>query len=173
MCFQAFFGRFTDAENNQFDTLRDNFSICDTIHYQEDGLSQTMEVVEHLLHFINMVGLHFLQFNEWGIGQESKLYDELKTSCSQGFFNYDGCESIGNNGDDTDRVLLQEYGYWLIATWMNLVEPYGPSDVENEWKLFNPSLLIDQQSGAYNLCQDNLSELLAVPKNFGRLQIPR
>jgi len=168
----GFFGRFTDAENNQFDTLRDNFSICDSIHYQEDGLSQTMEVVEHLLHFINMVGLHFLQFNEWGIGQESKLYDELKTSCSQGFFNYNGCASIGNNGDDTDRVLLQEYGYWLIATWMNLVEPYGPSDVENEWKLFNPSLLMDQQSGAYNLCQDNLSELLAVPKNLEDYKFP-
>jgi len=163
----------TNDEKNQLNTLQNDFSMCDVI-FQDDAnpRSQIMEVVEHLLHFINMVGLHYLQFNEWGIGRQSKLYNELKTSCSKGFFNYDGCESIGNNGDDTDRILLQEYGYWLIATWMDLVVPYGPSDVENEWKLFKPSLLMEQQSGAYSLCQDQLNELLAVPTNLEDYKFP-
>jgi len=163
----------TNDEKNQLNTLQNDFSMCDVI-FQDDAnpRSQIMEVVEHLLHFINMVGLHYLQFNEWGIGRQSKLYNELKTSCSKGFFNYDGCESIGNNGDDTDRILLQEYGYWLIATWMDLVVPYGPSDVENEWKLFKPSLLMEQQSGAYSLCQDELNEILAVPTNLEDYKFP-
>lgn len=166
---EDFWNNWNNDERAQYNFLARTYSTsCDVIFEssKNDLRGQPMEVIEHLLHFINMVGLHYLKFDEWGISRDSTLYEELEISCKKDFFNYDGCNSFGNNSDGKDRILLQEYSYWLIATWMDLVVPYGPRGVENEWALYNPSLLNEKQPDAYNLVVDEILELMAVPTNL-------
>ena len=60
-------------EESQFDDLRRQYSICDIIK-QIGGRGQAMEVVEHILHHITMVGLHFTFNDEWGVSRNSDQY---------------------------------------------------------------------------------------------------
>jgi hypothetical protein len=46
-------------------------TVCDIIMEGVEG--QVMEVVEHILHYVSDVGLHYTFPNEWGISDSSAL----------------------------------------------------------------------------------------------------
>merc|ERR1712238_49065 len=77
-------------------------------------------------------------------------------------------DELGNNNEELDQILLQQYSYWIITTWMDLVVKYGPplEVVEAEWELYTPALLEEKQPDAYALCVDTLTDLLAIPTNL-------
>lgn len=157
----------SDEEYSQYASVMDEHSVCDVIFeiQGEDKSGQPMEVVEHLLHFINMVGLHYLKYDSWGITRSSILFQQLDDAIEKGFFDVTDYEDEIEDKDELVRVELQEYSYWVIATWMDLVEEYGPSDVQNEWELYQPALLADKQPVMFELCEQ-LDSILAIPKNL-------
>ena len=42
------------------------------------------------------------------------------------------------------RVIVQEFAYWLISTYWNLQEPYGPLE-EEEWNIDNKEQLLEKE----------------------------
>ena len=50
--------------------------MCDTI-FEYGGNGQAMEVVEHILHHITMVGLHYAFNDDWGVSKKSTQFKEM------------------------------------------------------------------------------------------------
>ena len=108
-------------------------------------------------------------YDQWGITQQSDLFTNLVDAFQNDYFNIQPYkDELGNNNEELDQILLQQYSYWLITTWMDLVVDYGPplEVVEEEWQLYTPVLLQEKQPDAYALCVDTLTELLAIPTNL-------
>lgn len=61
----------TDAQNDQMGPLEEKHSICDSIMELTDANKQPMEVIEHILHHVTMVGLHYALYDQWGVSSDS------------------------------------------------------------------------------------------------------
>mmetsp|Transcript_62997 Transcript_62997/g.70433 ORF Transcript_62997/g.70433 Transcript_62997/m.70433 type:complete len:548 (+) Transcript_62997:148-1791(+) len=165
------FGDLSEVEVTQLDQIQERYSSCEMIYELEiEDPRQPMEVVEQLLHHLNLIGLHYLLPEAWGMtnNPRSQLYDELVVSGEKQYFDVAGYEASfpEASAEEMADIVLTQYSFWLIATWMDVVAEYGPNDVENEWQLFTPTLLADTQSSAWELCDNNLKSLLAVPTNL-------
>merc|ERR1712232_1201645 len=57
----------------QLEKVEEEHSVCDDVKEfgENDKEGQPMEVFEHLLHSINMVGLHYLKYDSWGVSRTS------------------------------------------------------------------------------------------------------
>jgi len=101
--------------------------------------------------------------------QQSKLFTNLVDAFQNDYFTIQPYkDEMGNNNEALDQILLQQYSYWLISTWMDIVVEYGPplEVVEEEWELYTPALLQEKQPSAYVLCVDSLTDVLAAPRNL-------
>jgi len=62
-----------------------------------------------------------------------------------------------------NRVLVQEFAYWLISTYWNLQEPYGPN--EEEWIIRNQQQLKEQLPLGYNLVESTVGKVMKAPSS--------
>gem|GEM_PF-555140 len=110
--------------------VREN-SLCDIIMASVPE-GQVMEVVEHILHAVTDVGLHYTFPEEWGLSRESGLWKTMQLAIERGHYVVDGYEDLRRHepAEVYDRVLLQEFAYWFISTAWELQEPYGPEEAE-------------------------------------------
>ena len=60
-----------------------------------------------------------------------------------------------------NRVILQEYAYWIIYTAWDLREAYGPQ--ESEWAIMNSNQLQDKLPGSYDLFKETIPQVLTCP----------
>jgi len=165
------FDDLSEEESVELDQIQDAYSSCDVIIQLALGdPNQPMEVVKHVLHHLNMIGLNYLMYDQWGMRtQKSELFTNLVDASKNAYFNIQSYkDELGNNNAELDLILLQQYSYWLISTWMNIVEDYGPPSevVKEEWQLYKPELLEDEQPLAYALSANTLTDLLATPTNL-------
>merc|ERR1719491_1226233 len=163
------FGNLSEEEFTLIDQIQADYSSCDMIfEIGIDNPRQPMEVVEHLVHHLNLIGLHYVMPEKWGMTQQSELYDELKISGDKQYFDVVGYEESFPEASDEEMaaILLKQYSFWLLATWMDVVEDYGPNDVDNEWQLYIPTLLEDEQPSAWDLAEDYLKTVLVAPTNL-------
>jgi hypothetical protein len=135
----------SDDTNKGLDYFRhsDDYSVCDVIMY--DVPRQTMEVVEHLLHNISDIGLHYAYPDEWAFNDKnSEVYKTMDQAIQEGLYDISSYEDILEEAGDEiyQRVIVQEYAYWLISTYWNLQEPYGPME-EEEWNIDNKKELLE------------------------------
>ena len=66
------FGDLSEEEFQQVDQIQADYSSCDMVfEIGIDNPRQPMEVVEHLVHHLNLIGLHYLLYEEWGMTQQS------------------------------------------------------------------------------------------------------
>lgn len=112
--------------------LMKKYSICDIIMETKDN--QTMEVVEHILHAVTDVGLHYAMNEEWGLQESSKLTSVMNKAIDGKFYNTSSYKDMPNT--IRDRVLKQEFAYWLITSSWNIQQQYGLG--EEEWTLSTP-----------------------------------
>ncbi len=125
--------RVMEQDPEGFDRIQQENSLCDII-MAEVPRGQVMEVVEHLLHAITDVGLHYQFPGEWGISRDSDLWRAMQKAIAEGHYVIDSYDDLREAGQEIqDRVLLQEFAYWFISTAWNLQEPYGPT--EEEWQV--------------------------------------
>jgi hypothetical protein len=125
--------RISSESQEEFERLQRENSLCDIIMANVPE-GQVMEVVEHLLHAITDVGLHYQFPDEWGISRDSDLWRAMQRAIESGHYVIDSYEDLREAGQEVyDRVLLQEFAYWFISTAWNLQGPYGPT--EDEWQV--------------------------------------
>ena len=149
---------FTSADEKLWDRTTTENSICDII--MEGVPGQVTEVVEHILHFVTDIGMHYTFPDEWGISKSSKLYELMQQAIDNQYYDVAQYSDID---DDTDRlrVLLQEYAYWIIYTSWDLREPYGPQGAE--WSIMSSSELNDKLPQSYQLFQKTVPKVMARP----------
>lgn len=137
-------------------------SICDVIMYNVP--LQTMEVVEHLLHFITDIGLHYEYPQEWSFNtKDAIVFNVMEEAINKGFYDIDSYDDLREDKEAYERVVIQEFAYWLISTYWNLQEEYGPN--ENEWTIRNKQELKNKLPSAYNLVENTVGKIMKSPSN--------
>jgi hypothetical protein len=145
--------------SEDMERTRSQNSICDII--MQDVPGQVMEVVEHILHYVSDIGLHYTFPDEWGISKTSKLYLAMQEATSKGYYDITQYNDIDEE-EARDRVIIQEFAYWLISSAWNLQEPYGPK--EAEWKQIKTlSDLQTKLPRAYELYQETAAKIMVAP----------
>jgi len=135
-------------------------SMCDII--MEDIPNQVMEVVEHILHHVSDIGLHFTLADDWGLYPNSELYRVTKLAIGSGNYNISQYSDISELGI-RNRVILQEYAYWIIYTSWDLRKKYGPA--ESEWSIMTRKEFISKEPAAFELFQNTIPKILSCPSD--------
>ena len=145
----------------QIETIRGDYSICDIIMSGVDG-GQVMEVVEHVLHIVSDVGLHYTYPDQWGLNNESTLYTAMQEAEMAGVYNTIDYQEISEE-DIRNRVLMQEFAYWIITSHWDIQTAYGPGD-EFEWRATTPESLQIDVPRAYSLIESTIVNTMAAPE---------
>ena len=148
------------SEENSWDETSSANSLCDII--MEDIPNQVMEVVEHILHHVTDVGLHYAMNDDWGLLSDSELYRVTNDAIISGDYNIAQYSDIDEE-DVRNRVILQEYAYWIIYTSWDLRQKYGPA--ESEWSIMSRNELITKQSGSYDLFTRTIPKVMTCPSD--------
>ncbi len=133
-------------------------SVCDIIFKVDDG--QTMEVVEHLLHAITDVGLNYTLQDMWGFAGDSKVslaMNEAIVLETYDITNYKGIE----NSEIKNRIIVQEYAYWLITSEWDIQNEYGPH--EDEWSASSPKTVRLYSPLGHALYEDTVMNIMSCP----------
>jgi uridine kinase len=148
---------FSPSDAEAWDLTTSKNSICDII--MEGVPGQVNEVVEHILHFVTDMGLHYTFTDEWGISKTSKIYHAMQEAIDKRHYIIEQYEEADE--EEIIRVLIQEYAYWVIFTAWDLYEPYGPAA---EWKgIKNPYDLMEKLPLSYELFEQTIPRVMAPP----------
>lgn len=119
---------FAPEDEATWDVTRSQNSICDII--MEGVSGQVNEVVEHILHFVTDVGLQYTFPDDWGISKTSKVYQAMQEAIDKEYYVIEQYEE--RDEEVKNRVLIQEFAYWVVTSGWNFLERYGP---DAEWKI--------------------------------------
>ncbi len=139
--------------------LTSNNSVCDIIMEGVDG--QVMEVVEHILHYVSDLGLHYTFPDEWGISKTSALAQAMNKAVDEGYYDVTSYEDIDDE-EVRHRVMMQEFAYWVISTAWNLQEPYGPIG-EDEWTIKNEQELMESLPEFFEVYERTVGRTMVAP----------
>ncbi len=148
---------FAPEDEAAWDLTRSQNSICDII--MEGVPGQVNEVVEHILHHVSDVGLHYTFPDEWGISKTSKVYQAMQEAIDKEYYII---EQYGERDDEVrNRVLLQEFAYWVIGSGWNFLGPYAP---DAEWKIIRTaSDLKEKLPLSYELFESTIPKVMVSP----------
>jgi len=150
-----------EPENESvWDALADENSLCDII--MEGVPDPVMEVIEHILHHITDIGLHYTYSNDWGLTSSSRLYNVTQEAISLGYYDVAQYSDILETGV-RNRVILQEYAYWIIYTAWDLRENYGPT--QSEWSIITGNELQSKLPESYALFQETIPSVMTRPSH--------
>ncbi|MDP6384670.1 MAG: hypothetical protein QGI93_00595 [Planctomycetota bacterium] len=136
-------------------------SICDII--MQDVDDQIMEVVEHILHHVSDVGLHYTFPDEWGLSRDSVLWAAMQEAIEAGYYDVAQYADMREAPEVYDRVLLQEFAYWIITCAWDLQAPYGPE--ESEWSgIRTPAELKAKLPRSMELIRGTLDRVMVPPQ---------
>ena len=148
-----------EPENESaWDALGDENSVCDII--MEGVPDPVMEVVEHILHHLTDIGLHYTYSADWGLTSTSRLYTVAQEAISLGYYDVAQYSDIQETGV-RNRVILQEYAYWIIYTAWDLREQYGPA--QSEWSIITGNELLSKLPESYALFQETIPSVMTCP----------
>ena len=151
---------FMERDEQQWQALERRYSICDVI-MQDVPQGQVMEVVEHILHYISDIGLHFAYPDIWGINESSTLARAMNIAVENGYYDISGYDDI-KDPEIRFRIEMQEFAYWVISSAWDLQEPYGPKN-EREWLLVNPEALRKKLPEMYAAYEDTVARIMVAP----------
>jgi len=149
--------KFAPSDEAAWDITRSQNSICDII--MEGVPGQVNEVVEHILHHVTDVGLHYTFPDEWGISETSKVYQAMQEAIDKKYYNVE--QYRNDKEEERNRILIQEYAYWIIYTAWDLREPYGPK--EAEWAIMNSDELKAKLPQSYQLYEQTIPKVMLSP----------
>lgn len=149
------------GRNSDIEALRNRNSVCDIIVFQSDG--QVMEVIEHILHAVSVIGLHHALPDEWGISTDSALYRHMQVAIEKGYFDPESYERDIVDSDTYLRVVMQEFGYWAITTAWDFQEPYGAG--EGEWSIRTPEELATLLPDLNTMIKETIGQFMTAPSD--------
>jgi hypothetical protein len=135
-----------------------SISACDII--MEAVPTQVNEVVEHILHHVSDIGLHYTFPDEWGITNTSTAYLAVKDAIDKGYYKV---EQYSDAGNERNRVLIQEYAYWIIFDVWGLREIFFPRDAEFAVK--TAADLKEKLPMSYNLVVETIPKVMVRPSD--------
>jgi len=152
---------FSFMENNEeaWAALESGNSICDIII--EDVPGQVMEVVEHILHYVTDIGLHYAYPDEWGISDNSNLALAVREAVDKGYYEISQYDDIDEK-EVRNRVIQQEFAYWVVSTAWNLQELYGPKN-EKEWQIKDRSDLRAKLPDFFAVYEKTVDRVMVAP----------
>ena len=159
---------FMEENAEQWELLESQNTVCDII-MQDVPARQVMEVVEHILHFVTDVGLHYTYPDEWGISATSTVAEAMRISVENGYYDISGYTDI-NDEEIRFRVELQEFAYWFISTAWDLQEPYGPAE-EEEWTIKDSKELKEKLPGLYEAYERTVARVMVAPSSSTLMEI--
>tara|TARA_B100001778_G_scaffold327635_1_gene326004 strand:- start:176 stop:1036 length:861 start_codon:yes stop_codon:yes gene_type:complete len=148
----------TNTREVSIDELGEGSSVCDII--MEDVPNPVMEVLEHILHHITNIGLHYTFPIKWGLSNSSQLFTATQQAISLGHYDVKQYSDIRDLGI-RNRVILQEYAYWIIYTAWDLRENYGPD--ESEWYIHSSDQLISKLPDSHTLFKQTIPSVISCP----------
>ena len=89
-----------------------------------------------------------------------RLFNLNKEAIELGYYNVNQYKEI-NEAGISNRVILQEYVYWIIYTSWNLRNIHGPD--HSEWSIFTSSELENKLKSSYQLVQETVPSILTCP----------
>ncbi len=147
-----------------WNSTRSQNSVCDVIMELEPGPEQVHEVVEHILHYANDIGINYTFPDEWAVTTESQLYQFLLESEAKGHYDYqyivkkyDGIE----NEERRLRVILQEFSYKFISTAWDLNRPHDMGG--SNWTIKNSDELKEMMPEMYRMYERTVAKFMAAP----------
>ena len=156
-----FYGEdWTIERESNLDAIGDQNSVCDII--MEGVPDPVMEVVEHILHHLTDIGLHYTYPADWGLTSSSRLYNVTQEAISLGYYDVAQYSDIPETGV-RNRVILQEYAYWIIYTAWDLRENYGPA--QSEWSIITGNELQSKLPESYALFQETIPSVMTRPSH--------
>ncbi len=156
---------FIEDDEETFMLTASQNSICDII--MQDVPGQVMEVIEHILHFVSDTGLHYTFPAEWGISKDSEIALAMNEAIEKGYYEVEQYGDIDNE-EEYHRVLIQEFAYWVITTYWNLQEAYGPVG-EAEWNIVTSAELEGKMPALYDMIERTVATVMVAP-SLGTLQ---
>lgn len=141
-------------------------SICDRIG-QGIRRRQAMEVLEHVLHHVTDVGMHYAFPEEWGLCQQSRLHAAMQEAIAKELYDVSDYDKEESDPKHCLRVKLQEFGYWIITTSWDVQAEFGPwrgTEADSEWKVRTAAELEEKLPLSHALCKDTVARTLVAPK---------
>ncbi len=148
---------FAPGDEALWDITRSRNSICDII--MEGVPGQVNEVVEHILHYVTDLGLHYTFPGEWGITETSQVYRAMREAIDKKY--YDIAQYGEDPEEERNRVLIQEYAYWIIYCAWDLRETYGPKQAE--FSIMNRAGLKANLPQSYRLFEETIVKVMVPP----------
>ena len=132
------------------------------------GEEQIGEVLEHLLHTVTNVILYLAYPKEWDYNKSSsELSLAMQESIDKGIYDISSYDDIKNDKEGYNKVLTQEYAYWLIlAEWDYYIiagkKMNGISGNE-EFTIGTSSEISAQLPLGHKLYKDYVEKILSIP----------
>ena len=149
---------FTPDEKRQWEVTKQNNSVCDII--MEDIPGQVMEVVEHILHHVTDVGLHYTFPAEWGIAENSVIHIAMQEAIEKKYYDIEQYSEFTEE-EERGRVLIQEYAYWLIYCSWDLRISFGSKKAE--FSIMSAEELKNKLPASYDLFLKTIPRVMAAP----------
>ena len=150
---------FMQTSADDWARLQTENSVCDVI--MQDVPGQVMEVVEHILHYVSDIGLHYAYPDQWGIAPDSVLVQGMRDAVERGYYDISQYSDI-DDPEVRNRVLVQEFAYWVISTAWNLQEDYGPRG-EAEWQIADRGDLKAKLPEIDSLIEQTVDRIMIAP----------
>ncbi len=154
-----FAGQPDENDEGAFEAIRTDNSVCDII--MEGVPGQVMEVVEHILHYVTDIGLHYAFPAEWGIHPGSEIAAFMQEAADAGYYDIGAYDDIDED-DVRFRVAVQEFAYWVISTAWDLQTDYGPQG-EGEWTLTTPAALRENMPDLWEMYERTAARVMVAP----------
>ena len=151
---------FMDEADEAWAAIERDNSVCDVI-MQDVPEGQVMEVVEHILHYVTDIGLHYTFPAVWGIAEDSELARAMAKAAEEGWYQTDQYLDIEDE-EVRFRVQMQEFAYWFITTAWNLQAPYGPV-WEEEWTILDRDDLREKLPAMYAAWEETAARAMVAP----------
>jgi|TARA_B100001094_G_C18143431_1_gene779235 hypothetical protein len=130
------------------------------------GEDQIGEVIEHLLHTVTAVGL-YLNYSDWDYkSSSSPLYLAMREAVDKNIYDISSYDNIKND-DAYERILAQEYAYWLILAEWDYYETTGKKENgmtgNGEFTLGTPPEIKSQLPLGHKLYEDYIEKIFSIP----------
>ena len=132
------------------------------------GKDQLGEVVEHLLHTVTAVGFKLAFAHAWDFtNTASQLSLAMKESIDNGSYDVSSYEELKKDPEAYQRVLAQEYAYWLILAEWDFFAATGKKAEgmtgNDEFALGTPQEIATKNPLGHSLYNDYVVKVLTAP----------
>ena len=152
-------------------------NVTDYIWELEDEPEEQLgEVVEHLLHTVTTVILYLAYPDEWDYNNSSSaLYLAMQEAVEKGIYDISDYSDLKNDKDAYNKILTQEYAYWLIlAEWNYFITARKKMDGisgNEEFIIGTPNEISSKLPLGHKLYKNYVEKIISIPDSQTMLNL--